>query len=50
MVLDGKKAEIKDGMNLGVKGYDMLILKNEKYFYGAAWVSCTKENMADYPF
>ena len=50
MVLDGKKAQIKDGLDLGVKGYNKLILKNEKYLYGAAWVTATKENEADYPF
>lgn len=50
MVLDGKKADVKDGMDLGVKGYEKLILKNSKYLYGAAWVTCTKENMDKYPF
>lgn len=50
MVLDGKKDQIKDGMDLGIKGYDKLILKNGKYLYGAAWVQVTKENENDYPF
>ena len=50
MVLDGKNGEIKDGMDLGIKGYNKLILKNGKYLYGSAWVSCTKENQKDYPF
>lgn len=48
-VLEGKKDEIKDGLNLGVKGYENLKLDG-KVLYGEAWVDVTKENMADYNF
>ena len=47
MVLDGK--EIKDGINLGVKGYENCKVKDNTVF-GSAWVDVTKENMADYDF
>lgn len=50
MVLDKKSGDIKDGMDLGVKGYDKIQLKNNKYLYGAAWVTVTKDNMKDYNF
>jgi len=50
MVLDGKSDEIKDGIDLGIKGYNSLKLKDGKYLYGEAWVGVTKENMDDYPF
>jgi simple sugar transport system substrate-binding protein len=38
-----------DGMDLGIKGYEKLILKG-KVFYGAAWIDITKDNLKDYPF
>ncbi|MDK2799342.1 MAG: simple sugar transport system substrate-binding protein [Clostridiales bacterium] len=47
MVLEGK--EIKDGLNLGIPGYENLKLK-DKVFYGQAWVDVTKENMNEYDF
>lgn len=50
MVLDGKKDEIKEGLNLGVKGYENLKVVDGKYLYGDAWVGVKKENMADYNF
>lgn len=50
MVLDGKKDEIKEGANLGVKGYEKLKAVNGKYLYGSAWVGVTKENMNEYNF
>lgn len=50
MVLDGKKADIKQGLNLGVKGYENIKVVNGKYLYGSAWVGVTKQNMNDYNF
>ena len=47
MVLE--KQEIKAGMDLGVKGYDNIIMDG-KVLYGAAWVDVTKENMSEYNF
>ncbi len=49
MVLEGKKADIKTGMNLGVKGFDSVTV-NGKYINGAGWIVITKENMKDYNF
>lgn len=40
---------ITDGMDLGVSGYNKVILDGKKIF-GAAWVDVTKENMGDYNF
>jgi simple sugar transport system substrate-binding protein len=39
----------KDGMDLGLKGYEKLVLKG-KVFYGSAWIDITKENQKDYAF
>lgn len=56
MCLDGRQDEIKEGVDLGIPGYNSLqynpeITENqEKYLYGAAWVFVTKENMDDYDF
>jgi simple sugar transport system substrate-binding protein len=56
MILDGKKDQIKEGLDLGVPGYEKLIYNSgitenkEKYLYGAAWKIVTKENMGDYNF
>ena len=47
MVLE--KQEVKAGLDLGVKGYNKIILDG-KVIYGAAWVDVTKENMKDYNF
>lgn len=47
MVLEHK--EIKNGTDLGVPGYDNLVL-NGKVLYGKAWITVTKENMNDYNF
>ena len=47
MVLE--KQEIKAGMDLGVKGYNNIIMDG-KVLYGAAWVDVTKENMSEYNF
>lgn len=56
MCLDGRQDEIKEGVDLGIPGYNSIqynpeITENqEKYLYGAAWVFVTKENMDDYDF
>ncbi len=47
MVIEGKK--IKDGMDLGVEGYNNIKLDG-KVIYGSAWLKVTKENMSDYNF
>lgn len=47
MVSSGQ--EIKDGMDLGVPGYNKVMLKG-RVIYGQAWVDVTKENMDKYPF
>ena len=47
MVLE--KQEIKADMDLGVKGYNNIIMDG-KVLYGAAWVDVTKENMSEYNF
>lgn len=51
--LEGKKDEIKAGLNLGLSGYDNLIAPDDSrpnLLYGAGWVGVTKENMAEYDF
>lgn len=45
MVLEGK--EIKDGMDLGIPGYNKILMKG-KVLYGQAWADANKENMATY--
>ncbi len=50
MILDGKKDEIKDGVDLGVKGYNSLKQGENNILYGDAFIAVTKENMADYDF
>jgi len=49
MILEGKKKQLKDGLDLGAKGYDQLKLDG-KVFYGKAWIDVTKENMDQYDF
>ncbi len=41
--------EIKDGMDLGLVGYEDVKLKG-KVFYGSAWIDITKDNLDQYPF
>lgn len=41
--------EIVDGMDLGVRGYEDISLK-DKVIYGSAWIDITAENMDQYPF
>ena len=47
MVMNGE--EVKDGMDLGLEGYNAVKLDG-KVIYGQAWVNVNKENMAEYPF
>ena len=46
-VLNGE--EVKDGIDLGVPGFEKCTVKGN-IIYGSAWVDVTKENMADYNF
>jgi simple sugar transport system substrate-binding protein len=51
--LEGKKDEIKPGLNLGLAGYEELTAPdaaNPHLLYGAGWVGVTKDNRADYDF
>lgn len=51
--LEGKKDQIKPGLNLGLAGYEDLIAPDAaapNKLYGAGWVGVTKDNMADYDF
>jgi simple sugar transport system substrate-binding protein len=51
--LEGKKDQIKPGLNLGLQGYTDLTAPdaaNPGLLYGAGWVGVTKDNMADYDF
>lgn len=47
MVLEGK--EVKDGMDLGVEGYESVDVEG-KVIYGQAWVDVTVDNMDEYNF
>ncbi len=47
MIKEGKGAEIKDGMDLGIPGYNKILMKG-KVLYGQAWADANKENMAQY--
>ncbi|MFT3688438.1 autoinducer 2 ABC transporter substrate-binding protein [Paenirhodobacter sp.] len=52
-VLEGKKDQIKPGLNLGLEGYTNLTAPDAAkphLLYGAGWVGVTKDNMADYDF
>lgn len=49
MVLEGKRDEIKTGLNLGVKGFEEIIVDG-KYINGQGWIAITKDNMNDYDF
>ncbi|MBN1350092.1 autoinducer 2 ABC transporter substrate-binding protein [candidate division KSB1 bacterium] len=47
-----EKQGLKDGINLGVKGYTKIRRDalNPTLFYGSAWVDVTRENMEQYNF
>jgi simple sugar transport system substrate-binding protein len=53
LALEGKKAEIKAGLNLGLPGYTSLLTPDATHpnaLYGAGWVGVTKANMGEYKF
>ena len=47
ILMDGGK--IQDGMDLGVPGFEKIIL-DDKTIYGQAWIRVTAENMNEYNF
>lgn len=47
LIKDGKP--ITDGMDLGVPGYESIVLKG-KVIYGSAWLDMDAENVDDYDF
>jgi len=47
MIKEGKGGNIKDGMDLGIPGYNKILIKG-KVLYGQAWVDANIENMAQY--
>jgi len=48
-ILEGKKAEIVTGVDLGVTGFENITV-NGKYINGEGWIVITKDNMGDYDF
>ena len=51
--LEGKRDQIKAGLDLGLAGYTDLIAPDAaapNKLYGAGWVGVTKDNMAEYDF
>lgn len=48
MILEGKEDQIKDGLDLGIPGYENLVVKDGKYLYGNAYVKVDKENFDEY--
>lgn len=49
MILEGKNSDIKDGLNLGIPGYESIKVVG-KVIYGSAWLDFTKDNYKDYNF
>lgn len=49
MLLQGKKNQVKQGLNLKAPGYENLNL-NGRVFSGKAWIDVTKDNMDKYNF
>ncbi|MDR0447487.1 MAG: autoinducer 2 ABC transporter substrate-binding protein [Treponema sp.] len=49
MILDGRKGEIRAGLNLGVEGYESLNIDGNM-LSGSGWLVITKENMHLYQF
>jgi simple sugar transport system substrate-binding protein len=53
LALQGKKAELKAGANLGLPGFTSLAAPDAarpNVLYGAGWVGVTKANMGEYNF
>ena len=53
MALKGKRDEIREGLDLGLPGYEHLItpVKDKPHLlYGAGWVGVTRDNMSEYNF
>ena len=51
LALNGKRGEIKAGLDLGIPGYNDLTTPTQpNLLFGAGWVGVTKENMDKYPF
>jgi ABC-type sugar transport system, periplasmic component len=49
VTLVAENKEITDGMDLGVPGYNS-VLVDGKVIYGSAWIDVTTDNMGDYNF
>ncbi len=52
-VLEKKNEQIKAGLNMGLPGYESLLVPDASkphLLYGAGWVGVTKENMDKYDF
>jgi simple sugar transport system substrate-binding protein len=50
LCLEGKKDQIKDGLDLGYKGYESIKMITDKLIYGNAMVGYTKEMLDEYYF
>lgn len=51
MALDGRKDQIKPGLNLGLEGYkDLKAGDRPDLLYGQGWIGVTKDNMDQYNF
>ena len=49
MILEGKRDELKEGVDIGIPGYDNL-KQDGKVFYGQAWQDFLKENYTQFEF
>lgn len=49
MMLDGRQDEIANGLDLGIEGYDSLLVDGNM-LSGNGWLVITEDNMADYQF
>ncbi len=50
MILDGKRDEIRTGLDLGVPGFESISVTDGKYINGEGWIAITRDNMSDYNF
>ncbi|HHT14307.1 MAG: autoinducer 2 ABC transporter substrate-binding protein [Christensenellales bacterium] len=50
MILEGRRDEIKDGLDLGAPGFENITVVDDKYINGQGWIVITKENMSEYDF